>query len=84
MQPTETWLGLTSRNPLLLEPQNNHHLAFGMGIHQFAGMSLARLEVRIEIGRFLQRSSNFWLLDTPTQASRARFKGFLSAPFAVT
>ena len=42
-------------NQLLLERTNNRHLAFGLGIHQCAGMSLASLEGRIAIGRFLQR-----------------------------
>ena len=37
-----------------LARQNNRHLAFGFGIHQCAGLSLARLEGRIAIGRFLQ------------------------------
>ena len=36
-------------NQLQLERQNNRHLAFGLGIHQCAGMSLARLEGRIAI-----------------------------------
>ena len=42
-------------NQLLLERTNNRHLAFGLGIHQCAGMSLASLEGRIAIGRSLQR-----------------------------
>ena len=71
-------------NQLLLERQNNRHLAFGLGIHQCAGMSLARLEGRIAIGRFLQRLPNYRLLDAPTRGGRARFRGFLSAPFAIT
>ena len=71
-------------NRLLLERQNKRPLAFGLGIHQCAGMSLARLEGRIAIGRFLQRLPNYRLLDAPTRGGRARFRGFLSAPFAVT
>ena len=71
-------------NQLLLKRQNNRHLAFGLGIHQCAGMSLARLEGRIAIGRFLQRFPSYRLLDGPTRGGRARFRGFLHAPFAVT
>ena len=42
---------------LMLARENNRHLAFGFGIHQCAGLSLARLEGRIAIGRFLRRFS---------------------------
>ena len=60
----------------------NRHLAFGFGIHQCAGLSLARLEGRIAIGQFLQRFPRYRLTATPLRAGRARFRGFLSAPFA--
>ena len=70
-------------NRLLLERQNNRHLAFGLGIHQCAGMSLARLEGRIAIGRFLQRFPDYKLTAPPTRGGRARFRGFLHAPFTV-
>ncbi len=68
-------------NQLMLERTNNRHLAFGLGIHQCAGMSLARLEGRIAIGRFLQRFPNYRLTAPPTRGGRARFRGFLHAPF---
>ncbi len=70
-------------NELLLERSNNRHLSFGLGIHQCAGMSLARLEGRIAIGRFLQRFPNYRLTEPPTRGGRARFRGFLHAPFSV-
>ena len=70
-------------NQLQLERSNNRHLSFGLGIHQCAGMSLARLEGRIAIGRFLQRFPNYRLTEPPTRGGRARFRGFLHAPFAV-
>lgn len=59
----------------------NKHLAFGFGIHQCAGLSLARLEGRIAIGRFLQRFPAYRLTGAPTRGGRARFRGFLGAPF---
>ncbi|MDP2019522.1 MAG: cytochrome P450, partial [Hydrogenophaga sp.] len=59
----------------------NKHLAFGFGIHQCAGLSLARLEGRIAIGRFLQRFPDYRLSAAPTRGGRARFRGFLNAPF---
>ena len=70
-------------NQLMLEHTNNRHLAFGLGIHQCAGMSLARLEGRIAIGRFLQRFPNYKLSAAPTRGGRARFRGFLNAPFTL-
>ena len=70
-------------NQLQLERQNNRHLAFGLGIHQCAGMSLARLEGRIAIGRFLQRLPDYRLTEPPTRGGRARFRGFLHVPFVV-
>ena len=62
----------------------NRHLAFGFGIHQCAGLSLARLEGRIAVGRFLQRFPNYRLTAAPQRGGRARFRGFLQAPFAVS
>jgi cytochrome P450 len=62
----------------------NRHLAFGFGIHQCAGLSLARLEGRIAIGRFLQRFPHYRLEAAPKRGGRARFRGFLSAPFAIS
>jgi hypothetical protein len=66
-----------------LARQNNRHLAFGFGIHQCAGLSLARLEGRVAIGRFLARFPLYRLTAAPTRGGRARFRGFLQAPFAV-
>ena len=68
---------------LNLRREGNKHLAFGFGIHQCAGLSLARLEGRIAIGRFLQRFPRFELSAPPVRGGRARFRGFLSAPFSV-
>jgi cytochrome P450 len=84
-------IGAANRDPaqftdpevLDLARENNKHLAFGFGIHQCAGLSLARLEGRIAIGRFLQRFPDFSLTEAPVRGGRARFRGFLHAPFAV-
>ncbi|MEP6790978.1 MAG: cytochrome P450, partial [Ramlibacter sp.] len=84
-------IGAANRDPaqfsnpdvLDLARAENRHLAFGFGIHQCAGLSLARLEGRIAIGRFLQRFARYRLTAPPTRGGRARFRGFLNAPFAV-
>ncbi|MCU0926128.1 MAG: cytochrome P450 [Hydrogenophaga sp.] len=82
-------IGAANRDPaafadpetLNLRREGNKHLAFGFGIHQCAGLSLARLEGRIALGRFLQRFERFELSAPPLRGGRARFRGFLSAPF---
>jgi cytochrome P450 len=84
-------IGAANRDPavydapetLNLQREGNRHLAFGFGIHQCAGLSLARLEGRIAIGRFLQRFPGYRLTQPPVRGGRARFRGFLSAPFVV-
>jgi cytochrome P450 len=68
-------------NSLKLDRNPNKHLAFGYGIHQCAGLSLARLEGRIALQAFLQRFPNYKLTQTPVRGGRARFRGFLSAAF---
>ncbi|MBK6008565.1 cytochrome P450 [Ramlibacter ginsenosidimutans] len=84
-------IGAANRDPAVfanpemldLRRENNRHLAFGFGVHQCAGLSLARLEGRIAIGRFLARFPGYRLTGTPTRGGRARFRGFLRAPFAI-
>jgi len=84
-------IGAANRDPaqfplpeeLQLDRQDNRHLAFGFGVHQCAGLSLARLEGRVAVGRFLQRFPGYRLTAPPTRGGRARFRGFLRAPFAL-
>ncbi|MFM1924678.1 MAG: Biotin biosynthesis cytochrome [Pseudomonadota bacterium] len=85
-------IGAANRDPAVYEhPEQldlrrtgNKHLAFGFGVHQCAGLSLARLEGRIAIGRFLQRFPGYQLAQAPVRGGRARFRGFLNAPFSIT
>lgn len=58
----------------------NRHLAFASGSHACAGMSLARLEGQIAIGRLLQRFPRYELAGAPTRGGRVRFRGFLHIP----
>jgi cytochrome P450 len=84
-------IGAANRDPAVydnpeqldLRRTGNKHLAFGFGVHQCAGLSLARLEGRVAIGRFLQRFPNFQLSQAPVRGGRARFRGFLHAPFSI-
>lgn len=84
-------IGAANRDPaqfanpetLDLTRTDNRHLAFGFGIHQCAGLSLARLEGKIAVGRFVQRFPDYRLTASPTRGGRARFRGFLKAPFAI-
>ncbi len=69
-------------NTLALGRSPNKHLAFGLGLHQCAGLSLARLEGRVAIGRFMQRFADFKLTQAPTRGGRARFRGYTKAPFS--
>jgi cytochrome P450 len=65
-----------ARNP-------TRHLAFGSGIHMCAGMSLARLEGRVAIERFLARFPDYELDGAPVRSRRARFRGFTALPVRV-
>jgi cytochrome P450 len=86
--PITLCIGAANRDPeQFAEPDRfdirrapNRHLAFGFGIHQCAGLSLARLEARIAIGRFVQRFPAYRLDGEPTRGGRVRFRGFASVP----
>jgi cytochrome P450 len=60
------------------------HLAFGLGVHQCAGLTLARLEARVAIQRFVTRFPRYEPAGPPIRGGRARFRGFLALPMRVT
>ena len=86
--PVTLCIGAANRDPaqfdeperlnVLREP--NRHLAFGFGVHQCAGMTLARLEGRVAIGRFLARFPNYAVAGAAVRGGRARFRGFGRLP----
>ncbi len=81
-------IGAANRDPdqfpdpdrLDIRRQPNRHLAFATGIHACAGMSLARMEAQVGIGRLLQRFSRIEPAAGPVRGGRARFRGFTSYP----
>jgi cytochrome P450 len=61
----------------------NRHLAFGLGVHACAGMSLARMEARVAIGKLVTRFTTIERAGPFVRGGRARFRGFLHFPVAV-
>ncbi len=53
---------------VLLDREQNRHVAFGVGIHRCLGSNLARLEVEVALRRFLARIESFSLTD-PAEVS---------------
>jgi cytochrome P450 len=60
--------------------QPNRHLAFATGAHACAGMSLARMEAVVAIGRLVRRFSRIERAGEAVRGGRARFRGFLHYP----
>jgi cytochrome P450 len=84
-------IGAANRDPLQfadpdrldLRRHPNRHLAFGTGIHACAGLSLARMEAVVAIGKFVERFPRFERDGEPVRGGRARFRGFLRYPMRV-
>ena len=81
-------IGAANRDPdqfadpdrLDIRRQPNRHLAFATGIHACAGMSLARMEAQVAIGKLLRRFARIEQAGVPVRGGRARFRGFISYP----
>jgi cytochrome P450 len=55
---------------VIIDRQQNRHLAFGVGIHRCAGSNLARMELRVALESWLARIPEFELAD-PSQVTWA-------------
>ncbi len=81
-------IGAANRDPEVFDDPDrfdisrrpNRHLAFASGPHQCIGMSVARLEGKIAISRFLERFPDYRLVEGAERSQRLRFRGFLSLP----
>lgn len=84
--PVTLCIGAANRDPAMFpDPerfdigrQPNRHLGYASGPHQCVGMSVARLEGRIAVSRFLQRFPDYRIIGTPVRSGRVRFRGFMS------
>lgn len=54
----------------------NRHIAFASGIHQCAGMNLARMEGIVALSRLVARFPHYELTEAPVLAGRVRFRGY--------
>ena len=85
-------IGAANRDPrqfdhpdeMRLDRRPNKHLAFAGGAHTCVGLTLARLEGRISVGRFLTRYPNYQLTNGAELAGRIRFRGYARLPAQLT
>jgi len=81
-------IGAANRDPEVFEePAHfditrtpNRHLAFAAGPHVCVGLTLARMEGRIAISRFLARYPDYAISDERKQGGRVRFRGYANLP----
>ena len=84
-------IGAANRDPAVFDdPQRfditrkpNRHLAFAGGPHVCVGLTLARLEGRIAIGRLLERFPDYRIKEGRELGGRMRFRGYAKLPAAM-
>ncbi|NOD34512.1 MULTISPECIES: cytochrome P450 [unclassified Ruegeria] len=81
-------IGAANRDPrqferpdeMKLDRRRNKHHAFAGGPHTCVGLTLARMEGRVAVGRFLARFPNYCITDGAERGGRIRFRGFARLP----
>ncbi|MYJ47264.1 MAG: cytochrome P450 [Acidimicrobiales bacterium] len=70
---------------LILDRQNNRHMAFGVGVHRCLGSNLARMELRVGLTAWLERYPNFELAVEPDEVkwSVGPIRGPRSVPIRI-
>ena len=85
-------IGAANRDPdVFADPQvfditrrPNRHLAFAGGPHVCVGLTLARLEGKIALERFLARFPDYQILPGRREGGRIRFRGYAALPTRVS
>ncbi|WP_164658683.1 cytochrome P450 [Tropicibacter sp. Alg240-R139] len=81
-------IGAANRDPTVFDDPTrfdiarkpNRHLAFAGGPHVCVGLTLARMEGRIAIGRLLERFPNYRVQPGRISSGRIRFRGYAALP----
>lgn len=84
-------IGAANRDPrqfdhpddMVLNRRPNKHHAFAGGPHTCVGLTLARMEGKIAVGRFLDRFPNYQIAEGASRSTRVRFRGFNRLPTEV-
>lgn len=81
-------IGAANRDPAVFDDPTqfdiarkpNRHLAFAGGPHVCVGLTLARMEGQIALGRLLDRFPDYQLLPGRVPGGRIRFRGYAALP----
>ena len=66
---------------VVIDREDNRHVAFGLGIHRCIGSNLARMEIQVALEEWLKRFPQFALDDSrPVTWSAGQVRGPRSIP----